>query len=296
MSFKINVISVLAIAGATGALCGPVVAGEPFHPFFAYKNSMEKKIPDIEEQAAILADIGFDGYDHRELEGLDEALRALDKHGLKLYTIYFSVDIDAPEQPYNPGLDEALPLLKDHGTILWCHVHSKRYSPSDPAGDADAVPILQALADKAAPYGVRVATYPHVNLWVESPEDSARLAEKVDRPNFGVSFNLYHWKALEGNRKRPLAEVAARLAPKLMVLSLNGDEGKKIAIGPFEDEDINEYCEVLAAFRDMGYRGPVGLQCYAIEEDPRVHLRQSMGVWKKIKGRFINPETAGKQD
>lgn len=271
-------------------------AEEPFHPFFAYKNSMENKVPVMEEQAAILADIGFDGYDHRELEDLDGALRALDKHGLNLYTIYFGVDIDAPEQPYTPGLDEALPLLKDRGTILWCHVHSKRFKSSDPAGDAHAVPILQALADEVAPYGVRVATYPHVNFWVENPEDSARLADKVDLPNFGASFNLYHWKALEVNRKRPLAEVSARLAPKLMVLSLNGDEGKKIAIGPLEDEDLNEYCEVLAAFRKAGYRGPVGLQCYAIEVDPRVHLRQSMDVWKKIKDHFAGPEAAGKQN
>lgn len=276
------------------AVSVPVQAEEDFHPFFAYKNSMENKIPDMEEQAAVLADIGFDGYDHRELIDLEATLRALDKHGLKLFTIYFRVDIDKPEQPYNPGLDEALPLLKDRGTILWCHIHSDRYPPSDPAGDADAVPMLQALADKAAPFGVRVAPYPHVNMWVESPEDTARLADKVDRTNFGTSFNLYHWKALEGDRKRPLAEVAARLAPKLMVLSINGDEGKKIAIGPLEEKDINEYCDVLTAFRGAGYRGPVGLQCYAIEEDPRIHLRQSMEVWKKIKGRFMDPDVVEK--
>lgn len=263
-----------------------VSGGESLQPFFAYKNSMEHKIPDMEEQAAVLAAIGFDGYDHRELEGLDEALRALDKRGLKLYTIYFQVDIDTPEQPWNPGLDEALPLLKDRGTLLWCHVHSKRFQPSDPAGDADAVPLLQALADKVAPFGVRVAPYPHVKFWVETPEDTARLADQVDRPNFGTSFNLYHWKVLEGERKRPLAEVAARLAPKLMVLSINGDEGTNIAIGPLEEEDIREYHEVLTAFRDAGYRGPVGLQCYAIEADPRVHLNASMKVWKQLEQRL----------
>lgn len=272
----------------------PMFAEEPFHPFFAYKNSMENKVPAMEDQAAILADIGFDGYDHRELEGLGEALNALDARGLKLYTIYFGVDIDAPDQPYNPGLDQALPLLKDRGTILWCHVHSKIYSPSDPAGDAIAVPILQGLADKVAPFGVRVAPYPHMKFWVETPEDTARLASKVNRPNFGTSFNLYHWKVLEGERKRPLEEVAKLLCPNLMVLSLNGDEGKTIAIGPLEEADLDEYCGVLSAFRAAGYRGPVGLQCYAIEADPRVHLRQSMEVWKKIRSRFKRAEQAVK--
>lgn len=253
------------------------------NPFFAFKNSMEKKVPAVEDQAAILAEIGFEGFDHRELVALDEALQALDKRGLKLFTIYFSVNIDTPETPYNPGLPEALPLLKDRGTILWCNTHSKRFQPSDPAGDASAVPIFQQLADSVAPYGVRVAPYPHVNFWVESPEDTARLAEKVDRPNFGTSFNLYHWNALEGERKRPLKEVVALLAPRLMVISLNGDEGKTIDIGPLEREDMGQYLEVLAAFRAEGFRGPVGLQCFAIEADPRVHLRQSMTVWNALK-------------
>ncbi len=256
------------------------------HPFFAYKNSMEKKIPDVTEQAAILAEIGFAGYDHRELDGLDESLRALDERGLKLFTIYFRVNIDDPENPYNAGLQAALPLLKDRGTVLWCNVGSKRFKPSDPAGDVHAVPIFQKLADTAAPYGVRVAPYPHVNMWVESPEDTARLARQVDRPNFGTSFNLYHWKVLKGERKRPIKEVAKLLAPNLMVVSINGDEGKNIAIGPLEQEDIEEYHELVSAFRAEGYRGPVGLQCYAIEADPRVHLKQSMAVWNTLKQRF----------
>jgi sugar phosphate isomerase/epimerase len=249
---------------------------------------MEDKIPSMDEQAALLAEIGFDGYDHRELEGLAEAVAALDAQGLKMFTIYFKVDIDAPDQPWDPALAEALPLLKGHDTILWSNVHSQRFKPSDPAGDEYAVPLLQKLADLAAPYGVRVAPYPHVRFWVESPEDTARLAEQVDRPNFGTSFNLYHWKVLEGDRKRPIEEVAKLLAPKLMVISINGDEGKNIAIGPLEQVDIAEYVDVLKAFRAEGYRGPVGLQCYDIQEDPRVHLRESMAVWQEVIKQIIN--------
>lgn len=140
-----------------GLLAGAAQEAEPFHPFFAFKNSMEHKLPEMTAQAAVLAEIGFGGYDHREVDALEEALRALDERGLKLYTIYFRVDIDTPEQPWTPDLDAALPLLKGRNTILWCNTHSKRFEPSDPAGDEHAVPIFQALADKVAPWGVPVA-------------------------------------------------------------------------------------------------------------------------------------------
>ena len=281
-----HLVFAVLVTGGLVLATGTAFGDTGFHPFFAFKNSLEKRVPEIEEQAALLADVGFDGFDHRELVALDEALRALDKHDLNLFTIYFRVDIDAEENAFNAGLSEALPLLKDRGTVLWCNTHSKEYGPSDPAGDRRAVPIFQRLADMVAPFGVRVAPYPHVNMWVESPEDTARLAGKVDRPNFGTSFNLYHWNALKGERKRPLAEVAKLLAPKLMVLSINGDEGKRIDIGPLEEEDIGDYVEVLRTFRAEGYRGPVGLQCYAIEEAPGVHLRQSMSVWRAIKTKL----------
>jgi sugar phosphate isomerase/epimerase len=255
------------------------------NPLFAYKNSMEIDGPkSVAEQVQILADIGLDGFDNRELEDLETVTRELDKHGLKLYTIYFAVRIDPGEEAYNPGLAEALPLLNGHDTILWCNVHSKQFKSSDPAGDELAAPIFQEIADMAAPYGVKVAPYPHINLWVETPEDTVRLADKVDRPNFGTSFNLYHWKVL-GDRQRPIEEVAKALAPRMFVMSINGDEGPH-DIGPLEAADIDEYYTVLKAFRDEGYRGPVGLQSYLIPGDPRENLGQSYAVWRLLQERF----------
>ncbi len=268
-------------AASEGSAAGPVLD----NPFFAYKNSMEYGGPaDVVEQVKILREIGFDGFDNRDLDDLEPAVKALEEQGLKLYSIYFTVKIDPGEEQFNPRLPEVLPLLKGHGTVLWCNTHSKRFKPSDPAGDEYAVPIFQRIADLAAPYGVKVAPYPHINLWVESPEDTARLAEKVDRPNFGTSFNLYHWKVL-GDRTLPLDELAPRIAPRMFLMSINGDEGPH-DIGPLEEEDIDEYHTVLKAFLDAEYRGPVGLQCYQIPGDPRIHLRQSFAVWTKLKERF----------
>ncbi len=259
--------------------------GVPMNSFFAFKNSMESGGPaSVEEQVKILKDIGFDGFDNRDLDDLETTLQALDRHKLKLFTIYFTVKIDPDETPFNPRLAEMLPLLKGRGTVLWCNTHSKRFKPSDPAGDEFAVPIFRKIADMAAPFGVCVAPYPHINLWVESPEDTARLADKVDRPNFGTSFNLFHWNAL-GERKRPIEEVARLLAPRMLVMSINGDIGPH-NIGPLQEEKIDTYFNVLKAFRNAGYKGPVGLQCSLIPGDPRVHLSQSFAVWRTLKDRF----------
>ena len=270
-------------------MSSPAGAAEALdNPFFAFKNSMEKAGPaSVEEQVAILAEIGFDGFDNRDLQGLQEQLNALDKRGLKLFTVYFSVRIDEGEEPFNPRLPEMLPLLKDRGTILWCNTASKKLKPSDAAGDERAVSIFRRIADMAGPFSVRVAPYPHIGLWVESPEDTVRLADKVNRPNFGTSFNLFHWRAL-GDRKRPLEEVVRRVAPRMMVMSINGNDGTTAVAGisPLQERQMDEYFDVLSAFRIAGYRGPVGLQCYRISSDPNVHLRQSMAVWKKLKERL----------
>lgn len=282
---RLVVLLATAFVLAAGTSNAEAKGNDAMNPLFPFKNSMESGGPaSVEEQAQILQELGFDGFDNRDLNELEAALQALDRHKLKLFTIYFTVRIDPDETPFNEKLPDMLPLLKGRETILWCNTHSNRFKPSDPAGDEYAVPIFRKIADMAAPFGVRVAPYPHIGMWVESPEDTARLADKVDRPNFGTSFNLFHWNAL-GDRKPPLEEVVRRIAPRMLVMSINGDKGPH-NIGPLEMEKLDTYFNVLSAFRDAGYRGPVGLQCYLIPGDPREHLRQSFAVWHRLRERF----------
>jgi sugar phosphate isomerase/epimerase len=39
----------------------------------------------------------------------------------------------------------------------------------------------------------------------------------------------------------------------------------------------------LATLDELGYRGPIGLQCYGIGGDAREHLARSMEAWRKLQ-------------
>jgi sugar phosphate isomerase/epimerase len=75
--------------------------------------------------------------------------------------------------------------------------------------------------------------------------------------------------------------------PRLWAVSINGadtfDEkpGWSRYIQPL-DKGSFDVAEFIKTLRELGYRGPVGLQCYGIGGDVREHLARSMDAWKKI--------------
>src|SRR5512133_846154 len=116
------------VSAVMSMICGADATQGLNNPFFAFKNSMETAGPtSVEEQTKILSDIGYDGFDNRDLEGLKDELEALDRHGLKLFTVYLTVRIDDGETPFNQLLAKSLPLLKGRETVLWCNTHSKKF-------------------------------------------------------------------------------------------------------------------------------------------------------------------------
>jgi hypothetical protein len=40
---------------------------------------------------------------------------------------------------------------------------------------------------------------------------------------------------------------------------------------------------LLKTLKQLGYRGPIGLQCYGIGGDAREHLARSMAAWRKLR-------------
>ena len=265
------------------------------NPFFIFNNGLNKQglafIP-YAEQASMLKKYGFDGIEHRETNGIMDLKDASEKQGLKIYTDYVKIDIDQ-KVPYLPEWKQVIPKLKGTGIILWVHIHSAKYKPSDETADQLIVPILQELADFAKPYGVRLAIYHHVGFVAAKVEDSYRLAQKINRDNVGSVFNLCHF--LKTGSEENLEKVINLTLPKLFAVSICGaDVGdtknmdwdrliQPLGKGTF---DVYRLVKLLA---DKGFQGPIGLQCYNLKGDPETYLSQSSEAWKIFKQRYSMP-------
>lgn len=265
------------------------------NPFFIFNNGLNKQgltfIP-YSEQALILKKNGFDGIEHRETDGIMELKAAFDKQGLKIFTDYVKIDIDQKE-PYLQNWKQVISKLKGTGIILWVHIHSAKYKPSDEAADEVIVPILRELADYSKPFKVRLAIYHHVGFVAEKVEDSYRLAKKTDRDNVGSVFNLCHF--LKTDSEENLEKVISLTLPKLFAVSICGADGGDTKnmewdrlIQPLGKGSFDTY-RLVEMLADKGFQGPIGLQCYNLKGAPETYLPQSGEAWKSFIQRYSMP-------
>jgi hypothetical protein len=90
---------------------------------------------------------------------------------------------------------------------------------------------------------------------------------------------------------KPLLQQAV---PRLWPVSINGaddhDEnpGWSRYIQPLDSGNF-DVATFLKTLRNLGYNGPVGLQCYGIAGDVRVHLARSMAAWCKMSATPAKP-------
>jgi sugar phosphate isomerase/epimerase len=236
-----------------------------------------------EQQVALVQEVGFAGIApiYQKPEMLCETLTALDQRKLRMFAVYVPLDIES-STPVSPAIRDVILQLRGRDAFLWLYVNFPSHRPSDPAGDVRAVPVMREVADLAKEAGVRVSLYPHLKNWVERVEDGARLAKQVDRPNFGVTFNLCHW-LMVGDTDLDASLRAA--LPHLQMITINGaDSGNKelkaciqpLGSGTF---DVGALLTQLTA---LNWHGPVGLQHFGIKGDAKANLQRSMDAWRVL--------------
>ena len=268
------------------AMSESVSAAEPqTHPFFAFDNGVGRDVGmKPEQQAQLLADLGYDGIGYTGVNNVPAMLKALDAHGLKMFSTYLKVDL-ASDTPYDSGLPEAIKLFKPHGTALWVHLHGAK-SPSDELDDR-AVTVLREIAKMADASGLKVVLYPHVGFYVANNADALRVVKKVDRPNVGTSFNLCHF--LKQQNEADLEQVLDQSMPHMMLVSINGADSGDTRAMPWSqliqtlDRGSFDVGRLLRLLKTAGYDGPIGLQCYAIKGDVRDNLKRSKKAWDKFQ-------------
>lgn len=235
------------------------------------------------------------GYDGLSASGYDVAplLKELHARGLKLYNTYLTPHFDAATNALTEPLRKLIDDLHGSGAALWIAPmkvtrDGKAFAKSSSDGDETALARLREIADYAEPRGVKIALYPHAGFWMERVEDGLRLANQLNRPGVGATFNLCHWLKVEGARDP--APVLKAALPRLFFVSINGADA-----GDTQNQDWNQLIQTLdrgsydvAGFvrtlRSLHYTGPVGLQCYNLKGDPQENLKCSITAWRKIVG------------
>jgi sugar phosphate isomerase/epimerase len=257
------------------------------NPFFAMDTgTRDEAHTTLASQAAMLAELGYDGGDHTGGQDLPELFTELDQRGLRLFAVYTGLKVDPGESAWQSDLEEALEVLAGRGTMLWTPIVSDTYGVSSDEGDAEAVTLLRRLSVLAAEKGLCVALYPHTGFWLATVDDAVRVAKKVDRPNVGVTFNLCHWLMTDGEGLDARLEEAA---PHLFMATINGaDAGGrdwKTLIQPL-GQGTFDVKPVLRKLHALGYQGPIGLQGFGIGGDVHENLERSIQAWRDLSTSF----------
>ena len=239
------------------------------------------------EQLDLLKELGYAGYSWVPSGDMKAKLNEAHGHGLKIFAVYTGSRLRKDKLDGDQAA--LIASLKDSGTTVWLTIGSDVFRKSDEQGDVLAVPALQAMADHAASNNVKIALYPHTKFWVEKIQDAVRLARKVNRPNFGVTFNLCHCLMVGDEAKIP--DLLAEAKPYLFLVTINGaDTGAGGTswgrlIRPLDEGNL-DLLPILQALRELGYAGPIGLQGYGVKIPPQENVTRAMQAWKKYGERF----------
>ncbi len=264
-SFCLLTLMWLMLGNAPAVVLGDTADFAP--QFFAFRNGVS--FGSLENEAKTLKQLGYDGISQVKQGGahLAQRIAVYDKAGLKVLSIYLNVD-DKP-------IDEAVVKpMANRGAMIELTV--RKMTPT-------TVAAVRQTAEMAGKLNIKVALYPHHGFAVAKMPQAMDLIKKVDHPNLGVMFNLCHF--LKGEKAEDMEKVLKAAGSRLFAVSTCGADidgnnwGELIQTldqGDFPQERL------FRALKKLGFKGPVGLQCYAVKGDKRTNLQKSMTAWKKV--------------
>ena len=264
----------------------PAIAAPPPTPrfeLFAMDNGVGRGTWSPAQQANVLSEIGYAGisYNYTTISDLKTWRTELARCHLKFEGLYFPIRLRGAK-PFPDGMEQAIELLRGTGAVLWVII--PQVEPAEQNAE-EAVRRIRALADLAAPAGLRVVLYPHFKNYLATAEQALDLVLRIGRSNVSLTFNLCHELAA-GNGSR-VAEIIRRVAPCLSMVTLNGATDQP---GPEWSNYIQRLGQgtfdvswIVGVLKEVGYLGPIGIQFYGLKEEPRAMLEATFAAWPAVE-------------
>jgi sugar phosphate isomerase/epimerase len=267
--------------------------------FYCFNNGI-RTLPNapksLADQAVLIKKIGFDGLSGHTSEDYWPRRKTLDDAGVEMPEIYWGMTLtDNGQIEYKEEIKEIIKDSRNRNLLVALFLNAKKYMNYRTDGDKKFADGIQALADFAASYHVQVAIYPHANNYCETLAQSVSMAKLINRENVGVIFNTCHLLKVEG--EEGWQAKAKKALPYLFMVSINGaDSGETQKMGwdqliqPLGEGTFDTY-GLVKFFKDNGYDGKFGLQCYNIKQACEVALTQSMNTWRAYQKRYADEDS-----
>jgi sugar phosphate isomerase/epimerase len=287
MSLIVVAIGMASPAAGAESPASPGAKSRECWPFFAFDNGLHG----IQDPPKLLKELGYAGMGASGLK-IGELIKQYQDAGLKVFSTYVGCHLDKTPA-YDPELKEALREWKGTGIVLWLTVLGGKYGQDD----AKATAVVGEIADLAEGSGLRVALYPHTGFYVATTADALRVVKKADHKNLGATINLCHELMTDQGPK--LDATIREAIPHLFLVSINGADSKRPGTGwdrliqPLGRGNF-DVCGLLKKLKAAGYRGPIGLQCYAVKGDSAENLKQSIRAWREYCARLAATEPEAK--
>jgi len=250
-------------------------------PIYAFQNGVHFKT--VKERIKVLKQLGYHGIGSAKLAQSDiplpQRLKHYDEAELKLFSFYIGGKLTKDGHSYSPEIKEAIKQLKGYDTVLELFIQGNKQSNNDD----QAVAFVREIADQAKDSGLRVVLYPHANFYIDRVGDAVRIARKSGRDNVGVMFNLCHFLKVEPGSD--LRKAITNAAPLLWQVSINGADKEGTSweqlIQTLDQGDF-DHRALLQMLHQIGFKGNIGFQCYAIRGNSQENLKRSIDAWKKL--------------
>lgn len=254
----------------------------------------------LRARCEMTAELGFDGayltlFGDREWDWLPSFAAEARRVGLAPAAVYAMAD---PARADNDDQRRRLASIFDHlpsgsDLELAVHVGDSSLAPSDPAGDDQAMCLIEPLLEFAERADCHICLYPHATFWLERVEDAVRLCRALDHPRLRAVFCGFHWYAVDG---KGLPARIAEATPYLRAVNLCGSRpGGPIldrTIEPLDSGEMDNFA-LLGLLRRQDFAGRIGFQGYGIGGDAYANLRRSMAAYRDMRDRLKHhPEWA----
>ncbi len=237
----------------------------------------------------MLVDLGFTeyAYDWREkhIDEMATEWRLANESNIKIRSVWMWLDPDKDTVGHLSHMnDTLLHILKQEQlqTEIWLGFKSNFFdSNNDQKNMQRATDMITYIAARADSIDCKIGLYNHAD-WFGDPRNQIQVIKALPQYDIGIIYNFHH----SYNQVELIPTLIPDMLPYLYAINISG-----VVKG---DSDIYDFGtgkhehDLLKAFLDAGYDGPIGVLGHREDKDVKDMLVQNLQQYFKVKKTLEN--------